>query len=56
MDERGSSLSTTCSLDLQGFFIPFHLHKDFFNAGMPNCLASSQSGSGMNKNANNETE
>ncbi len=29
VDVQGSSLSTTCSLDLKGFFIPCHLHKVF---------------------------
>jgi len=35
MDVRGSSLSTTCSLDLKGFFIPFHLQVEMLDVGMP---------------------
>jgi hypothetical protein len=34
-DVQGSSLSTTCSLDLKGFFIPFHLQVEMLDVGMP---------------------
>jgi len=35
MDVRGSSLSTTFSLDLKGFFIPFHLQVEMLDVRMP---------------------
>jgi hypothetical protein len=52
MDVQGVSLSTTCSLDMQCVGIHFTTtNNSFLNAGMSDCPASSQSGTGMNKNS-----
>jgi hypothetical protein len=58
MDVQGVSISTASSMDVQGVSISTASSMDgragcnpFVNAGMSDCPASSQSESGMNKNA-----
>jgi hypothetical protein len=51
MDVQSVSQSFDCNVDVQGVFI----YMFFFNAGMPDCPASGQSSSRMNKNADTGT-
>ena len=52
---QDESISTASCMDVQcrraGCMYPFYLSKLFLNAEMPDCPASRQSGTGMNKNA-----
>jgi hypothetical protein len=50
MDVQGVSLSTTCSLNVHWVSLSPPTTA-FLNAGMSDCPASSQSGTGMNKNS-----
>jgi hypothetical protein len=45
------SQSIACSVDVKGVCIPVHPSQEFLNVRIPNFLASGQSGTGMNKNA-----
>jgi hypothetical protein len=49
MDLQDEVFSTTCSMDVQGLSL-FTFKNFFLNARKPDCPASSQSGTGMNKN------
>jgi hypothetical protein len=48
---QGVSLSTTCSLDVHWVSLLASTTTAFLNAGMSDCPASSQSGTGINKNS-----
>jgi hypothetical protein len=52
LDMPDVSLSTVSTADVQAGFTPLLLCTFFENAGMPDCPASRQSGTGMEKSTN----
>jgi hypothetical protein len=55
MDVQGVSQSIACSVDVQVYVSLFTFVKCFLNAGMMDCPASGQLGTGMNKNVDDGT-